>query len=116
MDPNTLNSDPDPGLWPKLDPDPDPWFCHQKYRIYFKNKMSLKETFSQLSRRIFNLYLKSYTFCLLFGRIFTGVDPDPYSENGSGSTKLLISDPIRIRSRIHNNAFNEFHFLNAFTV
>ena len=24
VDPNTLNLDPDPGLWPNLDPDPDP--------------------------------------------------------------------------------------------
>ena len=24
VDPNTLNLDPDPEFWPKLDPDPDP--------------------------------------------------------------------------------------------
>ena len=35
MDPNTLNLDPDPGIWPNLDtdpdsgPDPDPGFYNQ---------------------------------------------------------------------------------------
>ena len=45
--------------------------------------------------------LNSYPFCLyfiLYGYLFTCVDP--YSEYGSGSIKLLNTDPIRIR--IHN--------------
>ena len=35
-----------------------------------------------------------------FYPLFARVDPDPYSEYGSGSRKLLNTDPIRIR--IHN--------------
>ena len=38
----------------------------------------------------------------LFYPIFTCVDPNPYWEYVSGSTKLLNTDPIRIR--IHNTA------------
>ena len=29
VDPNTLKMDPDPGFWPNLYPDPDPWLRDQ---------------------------------------------------------------------------------------
>ena len=35
-------------------------------------------------------------FVSIFYPVFTCVDPDPYSEYGSGSTKLLNTDLIRI--------------------
>ena len=72
----------------------------------FKNKMTPKEMFTQLSLWIVNLYLKSDTFLPPFYPIYACVDPDPYSEYGSGSRKFLNTDPIRIR--IHNTgSFNE---------
>ena len=115
--PNTLNLDPDPGLcyqfWKKkklkiiLEKNN---FLKKRY-IFFKsynNKMSPKEMLvswvseSWIYRYILN---KSYTFCLYFILLYTGiyiVYPDPYPEYGSGSTKLLNMDPMRIR--IHNTA------------
>ena len=39
-----------------------------------------------------------------FYPMFACVDPDPYSENGSGSRKLPNTDPIQIR--IHNTEKN----------
>ena len=38
--------------------------------------------------------------------MFACVDPDPYSENGSGSRKLLNTHPIRIR--VHNTGLLRF--------
>ena len=35
------------------------------------------------------------------------MDPDPYGEYGSGSTKLLSTDPTQIRIWIHNNGQNK---------
>ena len=113
VDPNTVNLDPNPGFWPNLDPDPGFYyqFWKNNSKIIFlennnyKNKMSLKDIFTQLSLWIVNFYLKSYTFLPPLYPIFTCVDPDPYSEYGSrsGSRKLLNTDPIR--SRIHNTGF-----------
>ena len=37
----------------------------------------------------------------------SSVDPDPYLERGSGSTKLMNTDPILIRFRIHNTALQQ---------
>ena len=81
MDPNTLNLDPDPGFWPNLDQDPDPdpgpdldpglynQFWKKKFKIIlekndflwnkyiflnYKNKLSPKEIFNQLSLWIVN--------------------------------------------------------------
>ena len=51
-----------------------------------------------------NLYPKFYIFFPLFIPRFTCVDSDPYSEYGSGFTKLLNTDPIRI----HNTGFKYF--------
>ena len=64
--------------------------------------MSPKEIFSQLSLWIVNFYPKSGIFCRHFNLYlqFACVDPDPYSEYGSGPRKLLNTDLIRIR--IHN--------------
>ena len=45
--------------------------------VFFRNKMSPKEIFSQLRHELLILNL-----------------PDLYSEYGSGSTKLLNTDPI----------------------
>ena len=50
-----------------------------------------------------NFCLKSAPFAFIYA-IFTSVDLDPYSEYGSGSTKLLNTDPIWIR--IQNTGFN----------
>ena len=57
------------------------------------------------------LYLRTvclYRYCaceiMKFYLIFTCVDPDPYSDYESGSTKSLNMDPIRIR--IHNTGTN----------
>ena len=47
--PNTLNLDPDPGLWPNLDLDPDPGLyvlsiLKEKIQNYFREKLfSLKQ-------------------------------------------------------------------------
>ena len=73
VDPNTFNLDPDPGFWPNLDPDPDPGLYNQfwkkKFKIIleknnflwnkyiflnYKNKLSPKEIFNQLSLWIVN--------------------------------------------------------------
>ena len=35
------------------------------------------------------------------------MDPDPYSEYRSGSTKVLNTDPISIWVRIHNTSFRD---------
>ena len=40
-----------------------------------------------------NLYFKSYTSLPPFYPILACVDPNPYSEYGSGSRKLLNADP-----------------------
>ena len=128
MDPNTLSLDPDPGFLPNLDlvpdpdpgPDPDPRLCCQFWKkklkiileksnflyksTFVKNKMLPKEI---LVRWVTELLIYILQLLSLFYPIFTCVDPDPYSEYGSGSTKLLNKDPIRIRFRIqiHNTAF-----------
>ena len=53
--------------------------------------------------------MSSIYFILYLQKLqYTCVDPDPYSEYGSGSTKLLNTDPIRIR--IHKTASNYFHW------
>ena len=69
------------------------------YLVYFlRKKCNLKKIFSQLSHGLDNLYLKSYTFCLYFILFFFRcVGPDPNSDYGSGSTKLLNTDSIRFR-------------------
>ena len=62
-------------------------FLSKKYIfLNCKNQMSPEEIFSQLS------------LLPLFCPIFACVDPVPYSEYGSGSTKLLNTDPIRIHN------------------
>ena len=49
--PNTLNLDPDPGLWPNLDSDPDPGLyvlsiLKEKILNYFREKLfSLKQVY-----------------------------------------------------------------------
>ena len=40
-DPNTLNLDPFPGVWPNLDP--DPWLCYKLLYIFLK--ASVEKTF-----------------------------------------------------------------------
>ena len=55
--------------------------------------MSAEEFFIQLSLWVVNSCLNSYTFCLHFLHC------------GSGSTKLLNTDPIRIR--IHNTGYHD---------
>ena len=37
MDPNTFNVDLDPGLWPNLDPDPDPGPYYKFWKKKIKN-------------------------------------------------------------------------------
>ena len=81
--------------------------------------MSHKEIFIQLSHWIVNSYLKSYTFCLYFIlHIFTCVDPDPnpYSEYGSGSTKLLNTDPDPQHWLIHSSVRNGSSHLEHSTI
>ena len=104
--------DPNLRFWPNLDPDPG--LCYQllkkKFKINFeknkkvpvlfiknyKNKMSPKEIFSQLSLRILNLYLKSFTFCLYFilvcmyVHVWIRIHKAP--EYGSGSTTLQLAE------------------------
>ena len=124
FDPNTFNfdHDRDPEFWSNLDPDPGLCFQFWKkkkekliYRetIFLKNTffktLRLEELWSQLSLWMMNLCLETSTFSLhLFysyrtGTKFTCVDPILYSEYryGSGSTKLLNTDPIRIRITQH---------------
>ena len=54
-----------------------------------------------LSLWMVNLYPKSYTFYLFFSSFIQYFHymcgPDPYKQYGSGSTKLLNTDTIRIR-------------------
>ena len=61
----------------------------------YKNKMSPKETFIQLSLWIVNLHF--YLHFILYLNVWI-VDPYPYSEYGSGSRKLLNTDPKRAGS------------------
>ena len=73
---------------------------HFTFKKYFvstnKNKMSPKEIVSQLS-----LWIEFYTFCLYFILyLHICLDPDPYSEYWFGSTKLVKTDPVRIRIHI----------------
>ena len=56
--------------------------------IFFKNKMTPEEIFSQLSHWIVNLYLKSYTICPYF-ILFLHVWIHKAPKNGFGSTTLL---------------------------
>ena len=66
--------------------------------------MSPEEIFSQFNCECrYALNLKPFA-STVFYLIFTCVDPDPYSDYESGSTKSLNMDPIRIR--IHNTGTN----------
>ena len=106
MDPKTLNLDPAF----LLNLDPDPGFC-QFWRKKFKNSyrgktISLTESFcltirkkeivpeeifGQLSLHMNGEFLSSILHLLpLICHIFTGVDPDPYSEYGSTSLWIRI--------------------------
>ena len=115
VDTNTMNLDPDPGFCPNLDPDPDPWLCYQlwnkKIKNNFRKKLSLlKYIFlQQMSHKvswatellIYILHLLSpfYPFFL-----HEWIRIRILNRYGSGSTKLLNTDSIRIRFRIriHN--------------
>ena len=74
-------------------------FFNKYIFLNYKKVTSYREIFSQFSLLIV-LMSKILHLLSLFYPIFTCVDPDPYSKYGSGSTKLLNKDPIRIR--IHN--------------
>ena len=69
-----------------------------KSENYKKIVMALKNFLvcqvSEWRNFVFNL-----TLLLLIFHLFTSENPDPYSEYGTGSTKLLITDPIWIRIR-----------------
>ena len=79
----------------------------KKFNLFnYKEIVALEEIFSQLILRMVNLFFQSYTICLNFYFIFTCVDPDPHSEYGSGSTKILNTYPILIW--IHNTGFASF--------
>ena len=90
MDPGFF-ADPDSGLGIKSHPDPD-----KRTRIRNTAFYSV-----EYLNGYFTVFLKSSTFCLHFIHLqFTCVVPDAYLEYGSGSKKVLNTDPIRIR--IHN--------------
>ena len=69
--------------------------------------MAPEEIFSQLDLR---MVFKLTTFASnLF--YFTWMNPDPYLEYGSWSTKLLNTDPIWIR--IHNTVFKNIQLFRT---
>ena len=107
MDPNTLNLDPDPRLWPNLDPYPDPGLYNQfwgkKFKIIldkknflknlkhiffdnYKNKMSPKGIFTQLSLWMWIYLLNLTTFYLhfiLYLHVWIQIQKDPEYESNT---------------------------------
>ena len=70
-----------------------------------KKEIVPEEIFGQLSLHMNGEFLSSILHLLpLICHIFTGVDPDPYSEYGS--TKFMNTDTIWIRIRIHKTGYN----------
>ena len=113
MDPKTLNLDPAF----LLNLDPDPGFCQfwrKKFKNSFFNRIFLfnyKKERNRSRRNFWSVksmngeFLSSILHLLpLICHIFTGVDPDPYSEYGS--TKFMNTDTIWIRIRIHKTGYN----------
>ena len=116
VDPNTLNFYPDPEFWPNLDSDLDPYgyfinFEKNVKNIYWGKNVSLKKVFLNYKKIMVSAEIFSFVESLngeflpsiihLWPPIYPTVTcVDPISEYGSGSTKMLNTDPIWIR--IHN--------------
>ena len=94
-----LDSDPDPGFWPNLDldpepdPDPDLWLCCQYEK---KKKILEKNNFLHTV----SIFVKNKISTTYFVSILSY-----FYMCGSGSTKLLNTDPIRIRIIVGDAGF-----------
>ena len=106
VDPNTLNLDPDPGVYYQLKKKKFKISLAKNYylktSLFFKTRRSNCHPMKLLISWVFELLIYILNLLPPFYPIFACVDTDPYSEYRSGSRKLLNRDQIRIR--IHNTA------------
>ena len=116
MDPNTLNLDPDPGFWPNLDPDPGLYFQLGKNKfkttsiLYFfqttgtvQCTLYIRTTFfisylpKSLNWYLINILNLTSFASILFACMCGSGSVFGIGRYGSGSRKLLNTDPIQIR-------------------
>ena len=98
VDPDTLNFDPGPEFWPNLDPDSDPNGYVINFEKNNKNNLFLTKKRTKSDESLNGEFISEILHLLpLFHLIFTCLDPDPYWEYGSGSTKLLKTHNTGVR-------------------